>query len=191
MRPEERIYRAFFEAKKPRLYFNEIKEKTKLSDSSLWNTLKKLTTNKTFNKIKTKSNTFYEIKNEKLIAIKFAEIAIKKFENLNTGVKIPLKEFLKECPKDIQTIILFGSASKKQEKKGSDIDLLIVANQKKEINELTEKINAISNYNISIFEITYDEYIKNKDHVVVQAKKTGFPIQNEQLFYEVQINEYR
>ena len=191
MRPEERIYRAFFEAKKSRLYFNEIKEKTKLSDSSLWNTLKKLTTNKTFNKIKTKSNTFYEIKNEKLIAIKFAEIAIKKFENLNTGVKIPLKEFLKECPKDIQTIILFGSASKKQEKKGSDIDLLIVANQKKEINELTEKINAISNYNISIFEITYDEYIKNKDHVVVQAKKTGFPIQNEQLFYEVQINEYR
>ena len=191
MRPEERIYRAFFEAKKPRLYFNEIKEKTKLSDSSLWNTLKKLTTNKTFNKIKTKSNTFYEIKNEKLIAIKFAEIAIRQFENLNLGIKIPLKEFLKECPKDIQTIILFGSASKKQEKKGSDIDLLIVANQKKEINELTEKINAISNYNISIFEITYDEYIKNKDHVVVQAKKTGFPIQNEQLFYEVQINEYR
>jgi predicted nucleotidyltransferase len=191
MRPEEKVYQAYFETKKQSLYFNEIKEKTQLSDSSLWNILKKLTSYKILTKTKTKSNTFYEIKNKKIISLKFAEIAIKKFENLNTGVKIPLKEFIKKCPKDIQTIVLFGSASKKQEKKGSDIDLLIVSNQKKELEKIQKEINAISNYYISIFEISHEEFIRNEDHVVVQAKKTGIPIMNEQLFYEVQLNEHR
>lgn len=191
MRPEEKLYQAYFETKKQSMYFNELKEKTKLSDSSLWNALKKLTSQGIITKIKTKSNTFYEIKNKKIMALKFSEIAIKKFENLNIGVKVPLKEFLKKCPKNIQTIVLFGSTVLKQEKKGSDIDLLLVSNQKKEIEKLQEEINAISNYYISIFEISHEEFIKNEDQVVVQAKKTGIPIMNEQLFYEAQLNEYR
>ena len=47
-----------------------------------------------------------------------------------------------------------------------------------------------SNYPISIFQCTVDEFLKNKDHVMIQARKTGFPIHKEQNFYEVILNEY-
>lgn len=79
MKPEEKVYQAYFESKKSSLYFNEIKELSKLSDSSLANTLNKLTKNNTLTQEKTKSNTFYKIKDKKLFALKFSEIAIQKF----------------------------------------------------------------------------------------------------------------
>src|SRR3989344_9630978 len=130
MKPEEKIYKAYFESKKNSLYFNEIKELSELSDSSLANTLKKMIKNKIVAQEETKSNTFYKIKDKKLFALKFSEIAIQKFNNLNPMVKVPLKNFLKNIPKETYTIILFGSTSRKEEQKESDIDLLIIAGKK-------------------------------------------------------------
>src|SRR3989338_5827843 len=115
MKPEDKIYKAYFESKKNSLYFNEIKELSKLSDSSLTNTLNRLIKNNTLIQEKTKSNTFYKIKDKKLFALKFSEIAIQKFSELNTGIKIPLRNFLKDIPQEIYTLVLFGSASRKEE----------------------------------------------------------------------------
>jgi len=61
MKPEDKVYNAYFESKKNILYFNEMKELSKLSDSSLANTLNKLVKNSILNREKTKSNTFYKI----------------------------------------------------------------------------------------------------------------------------------
>src|SRR3989344_6510244 len=91
MKPEDKIYEAYFKSKKPSIYFNEIKELSKLSDSSLTNTLNKLVKNNTLNKEKTKSNTFYKIKDKKLFALKFSEIALQTFSDLNIGIKAPLR----------------------------------------------------------------------------------------------------
>src|SRR3989339_2173934 len=110
-----------------------MKELSKLSDSSLANTLNKLVKNSILNREKTKSNTFYKINDKKIFALKFSEIAVQKFNNLNNGVKVPLRNFLKNIPKEIYTIVLFGSASRKEEQKESDIDLLIIANKKIDI----------------------------------------------------------
>ena len=56
MKPEDKIYKAYFESKKNSLYFNEIKELSKLSDSSLTNTLNKLLKDNIVTQEKTKSN---------------------------------------------------------------------------------------------------------------------------------------
>ncbi len=101
MKPEEKIYKAYFESKKSNLYFNEIKELSKLSDSSLVNTLNRLTKNSILTQEKTKSNTFYKIKDKKLFTLKFSEIAIQKFNDLNLSVKTPLKNFLKNIQMEI------------------------------------------------------------------------------------------
>ena len=190
MKPEEKVYKAYFESKKNSLYFNEIKELSKLSDSSLTNTLNKLTKNSTLTQEKTKSNTFYKIKDKKLFALKFSEIAIQQFDNLNIGVKTPLRNFLKNIPKEIYTIVLFGSASKKEERKGSDIDLLIIASKKTNLMKNKKESEITSKYPISIFQATIVQFIENKDDVVIQARKTGFPICKEQNFYEVILDEY-
>ncbi len=190
MRPEEKVYKAYFESKKSSLYFNEIKELSKLSDSSLTNTLTKLTKNKILFKEKTKSNTFYKIKNKKLIELKFSELAIQKFQELNRGVRVPLNNFLKDIPKEIYTIILFGSASRKDERKESDIDLLIVSQKKINLDKNIKEGEVISSHPISIFQSSIKDFIKNKDDVIIQARKTGFPIYKEQDFYEVLLDEY-
>lgn len=190
MKPEEKIYKAYFESKKPSLYFNELKELSKLSDSSLSNTLNKLVASSILTQEKTKSNTFYKMKDKKLFALKFSEIAMQKFNNLNLNIKIPLKNFLKNISKDIYTIILFGSTSRKDESKDSDIDLLIISN--KQANLINNKIEAeiSSKYPISLFQSKLQNFIENKDDIIIQARKTGFPIYKEQNFYEVILDGY-
>ena len=190
MKPEDKIYKAYFESKKNSLYFNEIKELSKLSDSSLTNTLNKLTQNSVLTQEKTKSNTFYKIKDKKLFALKFSEIAIQKFNNLNIGVKNPLKNFLKDLSKEIYTIVLFGSASRKEEQKESDIDLLIISNKKTNLANNKKEAEITSKHPISIFHATIEQFMQNKDDVIIQARKTGFPICKEQNFYEAILDGY-
>jgi len=190
MKPEDKIYKAYFESKKNSLYFNEIKELSKLSDSSLTNTLNKLTQNSVLTQEKTKSNTFYKIKDKKLFALKFSEIAIQKFNNLNIGVKNPLKNFLKDLSKEIYTIVLFGSASRKEEQKESDIDLLIISNKKTNLANNKKEAEITSKHPITIFHVTIEQFMQNKDDVIIQARKTGFSICKEQNFYEAILDGY-
>jgi len=190
MKPEDKIYKAYFESKKPSIYFNEIKELSKLSDSSLTNTLNKLVKNNTLNQEKTKSNTFYKIKDKKLFALRFSEIAIQKFNNLNIGIKNPLRNFLKNIPKETYTIVLFGSTSRKEEQKGSDIDLLLISNKKIDLTFNKKEAEITSKHPISLFQATIEQFIQNKDDIIIQARKTGFPIYKEQNFYEAILDEY-
>ena len=190
MKPENKIYKAYFKSKKNILYFSEIKELSKLSDSSLTNTLNKLIHSNILTQEKTKSNTFYKIRDKKLFTLKFSEIAIQEFNELNIGVKTPLRNFLKNIPKEIYTIILFGSASRKEEQKGSDIDLLIIANKKTSLTNNKKEAEITSKHLISIFRATIKQFIQNKDDVIIQARKIGFPIYKEQNFYEAILDEY-
>jgi len=189
MKPEEKIYQAYFESKKNSLYFNEIKELSKLADSSLTTTLNRLTENNTLVQEKTKSNTFYKINNKKLFALKFSEIAVQKFNELNIGIKVPLRNFLKNIPKEIYTIVIFGSASRKEERKESDIDLLVVSNKLSLANNKKEA-EITSKHSLSMFQTTVEQFIQNKDDVIIQARKTGFPIYKEQNFYEAVLDGY-
>jgi len=190
MKAEKKIYKAYLNSKENKLYFNQLKEFTQLSNSSLQNVLNKLLKNKIIKIDKTKSNTFYQIQNKKIFALKFSEIAINKFNDLNPGVKVPLINFLKNLPKEIYTIVLFGSSSRKQENKESDIDLLIISNKKTDLTKNKKEAEIISRYNISLFNATLKEFMENKDHIIIQARKTGFPVYKEQNFYEEILNEY-
>ena len=119
MKALPKIYKAYFLSKKNKLYYNEIKELSRLSDSSLTRVLKELVKQKILSIEKTKSNTFYQINNKKQFTLKFSEIATQKFNKLNLGVKVPLRNFLKNISKEIYTVILFGSTSSKEEQKGN------------------------------------------------------------------------
>ncbi|MGM5488095.1 MAG: nucleotidyltransferase domain-containing protein [Nanobdellota archaeon] len=189
MRPEDKVYGAYFSTGKHSLYFNEIKELTQLSDSSLANTLKQLTASEIVVRDKRKSNTYYRINDRKLFAIKFAEIALRRFHGLNVGVRVPLKHFLDDLSYDIYTVVLFGSAARREEKKGSDIDLLIVSDIELDLKEHKREAEISSNYPLSIFKCTIKEFIENEDDLIIQARK-GFPVYKEQNFYEVMLGGY-
>ena len=189
MKAEDKIYGAFFRTKLQKLYFYQLKEETKLSNSSLQNILTKLIKQNILKQEKTKQNNYYIIKNKKLFALKFSEIALNKFNNLNPNVKTPLRNFLKNIPQNIFTIILFGSASIKQEQNNSDIDLLVISENNINLKQNKKQAELTSKYEISIFTNNINNFLENKDDLVIQARKTGFPIFKEQNFYEVLLNE--
>ncbi len=196
LNPIEKVYYSFYISKKERMYFNEIREKTKMSISSLQNVFIKLEKSGKIIKIKEKANTFYTLKNKNIILLHFTNFDIQRVENLNRDVRIPLKEFIDEI-KEIAFIILFGSASIKQEKKGSDIDLLIVMYHfennrlnnlyqkeiKKRFEQIKKTINSKSLYPLSLVFIDEEEFKTRKDYLLNEAKKTGFCIYNQQHYY--------
>lgn len=189
MKAEDRVFRAFFELNLPKLYYNQIREYLNLSHSSLQNALDKLKYS-ILEEEKTKSNTFYKIKDKKIAALKFSEIAVSKFNKLHHNIKTPLNNFLKDLPEDIYTIVLFGSASRGEETKGSDIDLLIISKNKKDLSKNKKEAEITSKYPISLFQVTTSDFKENKDDIIIQARKTGFPIYKEQNFYEAILDEY-
>ena len=191
MKPKEKIINVFLKLRKTELYFNELKESSKLSNSSLQNTLKKLESEKIIKSKKTKAHTFYKIENKKYCSMEFAKTSLNAFNKLNRGVRIPLQNFLDKIEDENQIIVLFGSASRESEKDGSDIDILIVSDKKQNYKEIKKEIDSISNYPLSIFECSYEEFLKNRDHIIIQGKETGFPIKGEQQFYEVILNEIK
>ena len=190
MKAEEKIYEAYLKSGEPKLYFNQLKELTKLSNSSLQNVLNKLVKERILSLDKKTSNTFYEMKDTKLFSLKFAEIALTKYHKLNVEIKAPLKNFIEKMPKNIFTIVLFGSASRNEQGEGSDIDVLIVTDKKEDFEKIKKEVNSISNYPLSIFKCSVKQFYESKDHIIIQARKTGFPIYKEQNFYEVILDEY-
>ncbi len=189
MNAEDKIYEAYFKSKESRMYFNQLKKETKLSHSSLQNVLDKLVKNKILSLEKKTSNVFYEIRDKKLFSLKFSEIALSKFDSLHFEIQAPLKNFLKEISNSVFTVVIFGSASKSEHGKESDVDLLIVEDKKADYEKLKNEINNFSNYPLSLFKCSVEQFCKNKDPVIIQARKTGFPIYHEQNFYEVSLNE--
>lgn len=191
------IYEAFFDSKEKKLYYNQLKDITNLSHSSLQTVLKKLKEDKQIEEEKTKSNIFFSLTN-KYRAIEFTKITLDKINNLNLNVRVPLKEFIKSSPIQVFTIIFFGSASIKKEQENSDIDLLVVLDEFKnkelqnlyetEMREKFEKIkndiNTRSIYPLSLFIANKEDYLKNEDFVIKEAISKGFPVKNQLNIYE-------
>ncbi len=201
MNSEEKFYFAFYKAKKITLYHNEIKEYVSLSNSSIQSIVKKLREKNIVKISRTKAHTYYTLnienqfsKNEmKRIFWKFDD---EKFQDLNLNVKIPLMEIYSKTSFEIAFVILFGSASQKKEKKGSDIDLLVVSydNQKKvksRFEKLKEKINAKSIYPLQVFYCELQNFIKLNDTLLLEAKNKGFPIIGNFLFYDLVLEEWK
>ncbi len=189
MEAKEKIFKAFYESGKEWLYFTEIKNLTKLSNSSIQNVINKLLKFKQIEEDKRTSNVYYRISaiNKPLI---FSLLDKERLNNLNVEVKTPLRNFLKNLPSEVEFVLLFGSSSRKQEKEDSDIDLLVVLHKfenqelqrqyeqeiKKKIENLRKKINSESNHPLNILFVTLDNFKTTKDHLILQAKETGFPI---------------
>ncbi|MEA2003531.1 MAG: ArsR family transcriptional regulator [archaeon] len=201
--PINKIYLAFYQSKRHRLYYNQLKEHTGLSDSSVQNALKKLKETREIKQIKEKSNTYYQLKNKDMIRTTFTIFDYEKLESLDIDIKTPLKQFVSLKPKEDAFVIFFGSASRDMYKKNSDIDLLVILNSfenkrlkelyeketKNSFEKLKEKINASSIYPINIIYADIDKYKKNNDRVVTEAKNTGFCIDGNLLYHDVMFDE--
>ncbi len=199
MNAAEKIFRAFYETRERKLYFNQLKERTRLSNSSLQNALAELVKNGILQREETKANTFYSIRNGHIAALRFAEQDLERFDTLHTTVRIPLSDLLRRLPPQIVSVVLFGSAARKTERSASDIDLVIIlhTHQNPKLQEMYEhetvkrceeakkEAEAAAIHPFSLAFTTLEEYRRSDDHLLAQARISGFPLINQQRYHEV------
>jgi len=201
LNPVERVYYAFYISKKREMYFNEIRAKTGMSISSLQNVISKLDKSGETIRRKEKANTFYMLNDKRIIALHFTKFDMIKLDNLHRNIKIPVSEFLGKIGR-VAFILLFGSASRGEEKKGSDIDVLVVTYKfedgnldglyKKEIKRNFERAKKLADakslYPLSLAFVDEEEFTTRKDYLLEEGGKTGLCIYNNLNYYRMVFN---
>jgi predicted nucleotidyltransferase len=85
-------------------------------------------------------------------------------------------------------VILFGSTAKENFNDNSDIDLFLVVNKKIDDQKAKDSSESQTGIEINTFQINLEDFeleIKlKKDNLFQTAIKTGYPIENPELFYQ-------
>ena len=84
--------------------------------------------------------------------------------------------------------VVFGSTAKETYKEHSDIDILIVTQEKIDAGKAEKEADELHSMNISTFQILYNDFMKElilkEDKVIQSAIETGFPVLNHIYYYE-------
>lgn len=198
-KPTERIYKAFYDSRESRLYFSQIQELSGLSGGSLANALRQLKATKEVHATRNKAHTFYELRNKDITALHFTRFDYEKLDSLSNRVRVPIRQLVTELPQGICFALLFGSAARKQERQGSDIDILVALYNfngqklqeeyereiKKEADKVQKRITATSVYPIRIVYATVADFLKGEDRLITEARNTGFCISGNLEYYKV------
>jgi len=163
------------------LYFNEIYEKSKIkSKNNLLKNLKILVENKILNIRENKSNTFYSLNYSNLTTLSLLDVISKmNFERLPFSVKKSVLEVIYFAVPRVA--VLFGSYTKGNYKKNSDIDILLVdsINKKNNVKEINEKYGVFLSP-IFLSPKEFDSGNESLAHIL----KTGFPLVGKEYFYD-------
>jgi len=192
---KEKILECFYIHRDKELYFSEILRQTKLTQNTTLKHLKNLKESKLITSTKKIGNTFYKInpKNPELFAI-FSYFDYQKLNDLPFARKEAINSFLDKMKVKPLIVLIFGSTAKGTFEKESDIDILLVFNEKEADNpKIKKEIEAITGIRIQTFIMDFDYFkeqmLKKEDNVVVHAIKTGFVVSGHNIFYKEVLNE--
>ena len=183
-----KILRLFYEGKAQSLHLREIARKTEMNENNATRFLALL---EKANILKSKREAnlkkYTIIKNNSVFGL-FSLLDIEKLEALPSIRKTAINYFLQTLPKQPIIVLLFGSTAKDHARTDSDIDLLLIVNEKIQTTEAEKEAEAQTGLKVQPFVISYNKFIKElklkQDQVVQSALNTGFPITNHLKFYQ-------
>jgi len=177
MSKEEKVLKLFYEYPTKHWHFEELIKEAKISRPQLNNWLKKFLKEKLIKKLEPKNKNPYYISNYENPNYQNSK-RLYSLENLN---KTGFLKHLLELPK-AKTIILFGSLSRWDWYKDSDIDLFILGNTEgfKE-GEFRKKLHR----EIQIFSYENKKELKNLPLGLLKNIITGYKIKGNLNFLEV------
>ena len=107
---------------------------------------------------------------------------LKKYDKL----KLLFSDLLNEFPKQVISVILFGSYAKESFNDKSDIDLLILVNEKVELGNLIRSIYALHGKELSIIVLTKHEFNERKEEAIInEIRKDHIILSGFEEFIEV------
>lgn len=189
----DKIIRIFYKNKASRLHLREIARQTKLHGPSTTRFLDALEKDGILKSQKDGNLKKYSLIKNKQAYIIFEMFDIERFEHLTNLRKSAVARYLEKLPEKPVFAILFGSTAKGTSREDSDIDLLIITNNKIDTKIAEKEADALTSIKISTFQMRYKEFLielKLKEDMVIQsAINTGFPIINNISYYEELYNE--
>lgn len=188
-----RIIQLFYRNKTAELHLREIARQTKLHEPSVTKFLNNLEKEGIL-KYKREGNLKkYSVKQSKIVYLLFELFDIEKFEKLPSARKNAVRIYLDKLPEKPVFAVLFGSTAKETFKEDSDIDILIITNNKTSTESAEKEADALTAIRISTFQETYKNFLielrMKEDKVVQSALQSGYPLINNIRYYEVLYNE--
>lgn len=84
------------------------------------------------------------------------------------SLQLLFQDFMKELPKTIVSVVLFGSYAKETFTKESDIDLLIITTAKEDLTPVLRRIQKLYGKQLSPLLFTVEEFQQRKNETVVR-----------------------
>ncbi len=186
-----KMLKLFYENRNSALHLRNISRKAKMNESSVFRYLKLLEKEKVVNsKIDGNMKKFYINSNfaPKILPL----FDYEKLDNLPLRRKNAVIFYLSKLVKKPVFVVVFGSTSKGNYTKESDIDILEVISCDND-NKIAKKYaESQTGIRLQILRVTEEEFNKEltekKDKVIQSAIETGFPVFNNKYFYEVVYN---
>lgn len=181
------ILRLFYE-KRTEIHLREIAKLTKLNENSTYRFLNKLEKDNILISKKVGNMKLFSLKINKKTNTILTFFDVERYNSLPTIRRTAIETYLNSLPSQPIFTILFGSTAKNNFKKDSDIDLLIITNERINTKNAENEAGAQSALKISSFQMNYKEFINElrlmDDMVVQSAIETGYPLINHIKYYE-------
>ncbi|HIJ14253.1 TPA: hypothetical protein HA371_05905 [Candidatus Woesearchaeota archaeon] len=189
---KEKIMYLFYENKMARYHLREIARKAKLNVNSATRFLNQLEKSRLLISEKDGNLKKYRIIKNDTLANVFTSFDIERLNKLNFNRKQGIDRFLESLDEKPVIAFLFGSTAKNTYTKESDIDILLIVNNKINLEKAEKETNAITGIKVNCFQIRYPEFLDElklkNDRVVQSALNTGYPIFNQISFYKEYLN---
>ncbi|MBS3166259.1 nucleotidyltransferase domain-containing protein [Candidatus Woesearchaeota archaeon] len=184
-----KILKLFYTDKTAKLHLREIARKAKLYQPSTTTFLKSLEKDGILKSEKDGNQKKYSLKlNNNTYGI-FGLFDLERFNILPSIRRNTINYFIEHLRKKPLIVFVFGSTAKGTFKDNSDVDLLIIGNTMINTNEAEKHAEALTGIRISIFQMTLEAFSKEiklkEDPVIQSAITSGYPIFNNQYYYEV------
>lgn len=189
----EKIMQLFYKDKSAKLHLREIARQTKLHEPSVTRFLNSLEKDHILKSERDGNLKKYSIRKSKKTYMLLEFFDVEKFEKLPSIRKNAIKIYLNALFEKPVFAVLFGSTAKETYKDVSDIDILIITNNKISTSKAQKEVDALTAMKISTFQITYKDFLidlkMKEDKVVQSAIQSGYPLINHIQYYEVLFDE--
>lgn len=188
-----KILELFYTNKDSLFHVREISRKTGLNQNSAVRFLQQLEKEKILISQKDGNLKKYQLKKSYPVYQILTVLDIEKFRKLPAIKQQAIELFLDSLPEQPIIALLFGSTARNTYKENSDMDILLIVNNKIDTKEAIQKADVQAAQIISDFQITFPEFVKElklkEDHVIQSALQTGYPLTNHILYYRCMYHE--
>jgi predicted nucleotidyltransferase len=184
-----KIMQLFYMDKSAKLHLREIARQTELFEPSAFRFLNSLEKDQILKSEKVGNQKRYSIKRAIRAYFTFEAFDLERFEKLPSIRKSAIKTYLDSLPEQPVFALLFGSTAKGTYNEDSDIDVLLVTNNKIDVRQAEKEVDSLTAIKISTFQISYKDYLTDlkmrEDKVIQSAINSGYPLINHVRYYEV------